>query len=68
MDHLKRQSEKEKERLLQKMRDMREEIISEKVSLNKRITERSINLPACHLGNPAQCYKIRHTTFNKAMI
>jgi hypothetical protein len=44
MDYLKRESDKEKARLIQKIRDMREEIISEKVSMNTRITECSINL------------------------
>jgi len=72
MDYLKRESDKEKARLIQKIRDMREEIISEKVSMNTRITECSINLiiapSAWELGDPAWCYEICHSTFNKAVI
>jgi hypothetical protein len=49
---------------------MREEIISEKVSMNTRITECSINLiiapSAWQLGDPAWCYEVCHSTFNKA--
>ena len=44
IESLKRQSDKEKARLLQKIRDMREEIISKKVSLNTRIMDCCINL------------------------
>ena len=72
MEFLKMQSDKEKASLIQKIRDMREGILSEKVSLNTRILDCCINLiippSAWQLCDPAQCYEKCHSTFNKAVI